>query len=213
MPVTPDPWQVKLLLDVPEPRAGRARIVAAADGMTWDADKSVDVFLDPVARTAFPMPNARRADWPGGSGAGFARLKVADYTGLTVANWSDVPRRADGDWYAQSAGALSETATTVASYGANQAFHLSAFVSGVQAASEQVFLECGWGVPGASGSITLRFRHGGSVTVIKGAEPVGRYDWNGGSLTGAVRSFSTPEQQRTINLTLLKVGALIRGGG
>lgn len=215
MPITPDPWQVKLELDVPEPRTGRARIVAAADGTTWDIDKSVDILVEPVARTAFPMPNVRRADWATSSGT---RLKVADYSGLTSALWMDLPRRGASDWYIQSAGGLSETATTTSSYPANQAWHLSAFVSGVQSASEQVFLECGWGVPGASGSVTLRFRHGGSVTVIKGSEPVGRYDWNGGSLTGAVRSLSTPEQQRTINLTLIpcrwrSLLCLIDGGG
>jgi hypothetical protein len=212
--------QVKIELDVSEPRPILGRLVALADGTTFNVESSTNIYIDPVTRTSFLQPLPLSAAWLTTFTGNFARLVKADYTGLTSASWYDLDRRAAGDTFLQSAGPTSEVATTSTTWGVNQPMFLSLHVAGFQDLTNQVFLECGWGVAGAAGSVWLRFRADGSVTVYKGSLPVGRYDWRSGgqlAVTGGNAAGQTTKN-RTIDILLMpcrwrSLLCIIGGGG
>jgi hypothetical protein len=216
----PHAHQVTIEADVPEPRAILGRLVALADGTTFSTDASTNIYIDPVTRTSFLQPLPLTSAWLTTFTGSYARLVKADYTGLTSASWYDLDRRAAGDTYVQSAGSTSEVATTSTTWGVNQPMFLSLHVAGFQDLTNQTFLECGWGTPGAAGSVWLRFRADGSVTVYKATLPVGRYDWRGSGALALAGGNATGQttKSRTIDILLLpcrwrSLLCIVGGGG
>jgi hypothetical protein len=199
------PYQVSVLFDVPEPRILRGRLVAAADGTTWDVGVGADVWVDPVTRTAMLTPLPRTAAWKTTFTGNYARVRKSDYTGITSAAWFENPRGGTGDYYLESKDPTNESPTTSTSYPANQPMFISTYVQGYEDMDDRVFLQCGWGTEGAAGSVQVNFRANGRASVIKGGVPVGHYEWQGGSLATPDSQTGVPSSKsgRTVAFLLL----------
>jgi hypothetical protein len=197
--------QVYTEFDVPEPRALRGRLVAASDGTAWDMGVSTNVWLDPVTRTAMLAPLPTLPTWKTTFSGFYARIRKTGYSGLTSAKWKESPRQGSGDYYLVSESGVNETATTTTVWPVNQPFYLSLYVPGTENLTNQTFLECGWGAVGSPGSVWLRFRVDGRVTVYVGSDPVGHYEWQGGALGTADAQRSGPPSREGTNVNIMLI--------
>jgi hypothetical protein len=197
-------WPVLVELDCPEPRVALDRICLSCDGTSWQTSLADGIWVDPITRTAMLTPLPLTEDWNSVFTGDFSRLVKSDYSLADTADWNEVPRRGAADVYLE--GGENAKATTVDTYSANQPFSISFYVPGVEELGERTVFKCGWGVENAAGSITLRFRANGSVTIYKGESLVGIYDSVTNPNTAGRQSKKSSDlsiAQRTVNVLLI----------
>ena len=83
--------QVRVLIDVPEPRPVKGRLAVGADGSTWDYRPGItasDVWIDPCTSTAMLAPLPVTDAWRTTFSGNYARYAYADFTGTDISKWS-----------------------------------------------------------------------------------------------------------------------------
>ncbi len=163
-------WPLLVEVDCPEPRMPKGRLMASADGTSWDLDaSSADIWESPVSNTAMLAPLPTTEAWATTITGNYARWTAADYDLTTPSNWVEVPAAA-GDVYLQNKG-TNEIVRTSDSWEANQPFYLSLFVPGLKSMKKSVIVDAYLGY-GTEGEMIFRFRADGSVEL-----------WEGGTMT------------------------------
>lgn len=174
----PYDFPIEVEIDIAEPRIDKDRLTVTAGGrkerQAWWLEGSTGVWRDPVRRRVMLAPLCTTSAWRTTTTGNYARLAKTDYTLTTSAAWVENHRGVAGNIYLEGNG-TNELVTTSTSWGADQGFFLSVYVPDVQSLGEQTILECGWGTPGASGTVSIRFRANGGVSYWLGTEQVG-YD-------------------------------------
>ena len=175
---------IRLEIDGTRPRVVRGLVRAFVDGSSFDVLTDAmmqNTFIEPVTSCLMLRPNCLSSTWYNsatGANSRFNRFQYRTLSGSTLPDndWAMNHRRIVGDIYLES---RLPTATNYAvfapgPYPRNQPVYLSLFVpSG--AAQNAVAIECGWGEPGAAGTVSLRVFVGGDADVYKGTVRVGRY--------------------------------------
>lgn len=171
-------FPIEVELDIAEPRILKDRLTVTAGGrkerQAWWLEGSSGVWRDPVRRRVMLSPLCTTAAWRTTTTGNYARLAKADYTLTTPSAWVENHRGVSGNIYLEGNG-TNERVTTSTTWGADQGFFLSVYVPDTQSLGEQTILECGWGTPGAAGTISIRFRANGGVSYWDGATQIG-YD-------------------------------------
>ncbi len=212
---------LKIEIDIAEPRLKFDRLVVSADGTAWDRGATVaarssvtvdGVFIDPVTQTAMLSPLATLPGWEHNFSSSWARLHKSDFTFSGSAdNWVEVERRGAGDGFLVSLGA-NDLVKTAASYPVNQPFVINTLIQGASSSSASIALECGWGEPGATDTVSLRFWMSGEVTVYRGTTPVSQID-NAGvtpSASAGNRQQSVGQSVAGKNLSFLLIPCRVR---
>ncbi len=195
---------IQLLMDVAEPRLLREALIAGVDGSTpWDESVSTGYLVDPVTKTLMLRPLVLTYEYASTFTGVYTRLKKSDYTLITPAAWRENHRRGQGDVYLESTN-VGEIVTVTAPQNVNQSVYLSLYCPGV-GSDKAAILECGWGTPGAAGTVSLRLYSDGNCAVYKGVAVVGLYDLEGiSSLTGgATQNRTASLVDQTVNLCII----------
>jgi hypothetical protein len=182
-------WDLKIEFDQSEPRPVKGRLIAAADGTTWDMAKSSGVWLDPATLTVMLAPLPVTSAWRTTYSGSYARFQKSDYTLTTAASWKNIQIKASGDYYLQSLN-VTERATLTTSWGANTGAYLSLYVPSLKDTDDTVILKAGWGV-GAAGSVEVWFTASGKAAVYKSGVQVAVYDRNDSNISPTAGSAST----------------------
>jgi hypothetical protein len=199
----PNHYPITIELDCPEPRVLLDRLIVTAGGSAdkaaWAGQLGSNVWRPPGSGRVMLAPLPLTPTWRTATTGSYARLRKTDYTLTTGAAWVENHRDIPGNVYLEGNG-TNERVRTTATYGADQAMFLSLYVPGIESLGEQSILECGWGVPGASGTISLRFRANGQVSLWKGTTQldVGDADYSDKS-SKALDSMAA----KTVNILLL----------
>ncbi|MBK8246569.1 MAG: hypothetical protein IPK85_04095 [Gemmatimonadetes bacterium] len=154
-------WPLVVEVDCPEPRMDLGRLAVAAEGQSWDIAASSDIWVDPVTNTAMLAPLPTTAEWATTFTGDYARLRKADYTLTTSADWVETIAGASGDYFLQNKG-TNELVRTTATYPINQPWFFSVSVPGMKGMNKRVILDAYLGY-GVAGEVILRFRSDGSV--------------------------------------------------
>ena len=177
---------IRVTIDIPgRPRLTRTPLLVHADGRTWDLSLSSNVFVDPITRTGFRLPQVLSATWETSAAGLYARLARSDYqtqagVALTSAEWAENNYRFSGDIRLESRG-VNYAVFTNATQPINRAMFLSFFVE-AGANQGDVALECGWGEPGVSTTVSLRVFGSGRCQVYKGTQYLADYSISGASV-------------------------------
>ncbi len=166
----------------------------------WDgATSSADVYVDPVTFTLMLRPSSQKEAFYTSNAGDFAKLGVADFTGLTAASWEENDKTGVGGSKFLKAMGVNETGTTVADWPVNTSFAVSFFPYGD--GSEAEVLRFGWRGTGAStytSGVALRLYSTGKALLYKDGDLVGEYSFTG-------TSSERKEQNRWVTLTCLAV--------
>lgn len=187
-------WALQVNIDVPEPRPTGQRLLAAADGTTFDwlgidsviAPTGTDQFAsltqsniwrDPVSDAAMLTPLCFTPDFSTNFSGQYARLASFD---LTYDNnyYQWIEKKASGDWYLQSKTAtfnnvLSQTngiISTTTALSANQPMYVSYFAPDQNDSGQQELIRLAYGAKTNSIRTEFVIYKNGNVTVMRGVD-------------------------------------------
>ena len=178
---------LRIVIDTPEMRVARDRIVTLADGRHWDILKTT-AFVDGITRTGMLMPLCLTPQWATTTTGLYARLAKKDYTFTTTpfvavgtpppypdgtatdqSKWVEFHHDYQGNVYLIGQG-VNDRAVTNKKWPRNRPFRLSWF-SYNSGNTSAVQMECGWLAD--DGFIALRIWTDGKCEIYKNGTQVG----------------------------------------
>lgn len=177
---------LNLVIDVPEQRVQQDRMSMLVTGWEWDLTLSLNVYVEPINKTAMLAPYCFSNAWSGsgdvvGSDSPIYRKHLTDYNVTWAPGASgDVLEhyiRDGNDMYLLCTGDA-PIVVTKELYPINQPMYLSVFVKNVGNDNYEL-LNCGWGGNVGSGGqdLSLRFWSNGGVEVWRGTAKIGNTNY------------------------------------
>lgn len=182
--------QVRVLMDVPEPRPWKGRLAVGADGSNWDMSNSVNMWIDPCTSTAMLKPLPLTSAWKTTFTGNYARYGLSDFTGTDISKWEQY-----GINKSALDKALSMKQTTANPINLttplpiNCPMYLKYYRATTQDSTDDAFLVVGYNV-GAGGSapsnfsVQVKFKENGSISIFRDGVLEADYDRSGTNFAG-----------------------------
>ena len=174
--------QMRILVDIAEPRPKKGRLAVGSDGNSWDMARSSNMWMDPCTSTIMLRPLPLSAAWKTTFTGNYARFGIADFTGTDILKWEQYAVTKSANDKALSM--KSTTALPITYTGtlpANCPIFIKYKKNQTQESSDDAFLTIGYNV-GAAGSapnnfsVQIKFRDNGAISIYKNGLLEGEYD-------------------------------------
>ena len=195
--------QMRILMDVVEPRPSKGRLAVGADGSSWDYKMSSNVWIDPCTSSVMLKPLPLTPAWKTTFTGNYARFGIADFTGTDISKWEQysIDKSASNKALSMKSTTTNPINLTTA-LPRNCPMYLKYYRNTTQDSTDDPFLVVGYNV-GAGGSapdnfsVQLKFRENGSISVFKNGVFEQEYDRSGNNFSSqrAYTSIFNPSQK------------------
>lgn len=202
--------QMRVIMDISEPRPYKGRLAVGADGSTWDYTKSENVWIDPCTSTVMLKPLPLTTAWKSTFTGNYARYGISDFTGTDIAKWHQlaISKSANDKGLKQLQTSTAQLNLTTA-LPANCPMYFKYYRNSVQESGDDVFLVLGYNV-GAGGSapnnfsVQVKFRDNGSIAIFRNGVLQKEYDRSGSNFSSA-RTYTSifNPAQKYVNVLLI----------
>ena len=195
--------QMRVLMDVGEPRPLKGRLAVGADGSSWDFKKSQNVWIDPCTNSVMLKPLPLTTAWKSTFTGNYARYGISDFTGTDIAKWHQLAiSKSVNDKGLKQLQTSTNPINLTTALPRNCPMFLKYYRNTIQESSDDTFLVAGFNV-GASGSapdnfsVQVKFRENGSIAVFKNGVQEQEYDRSGNNFSSqrAYTSIFNPAQK------------------
>jgi hypothetical protein len=186
--------QVRVLIDVPEPRPVKGRLAVGADGSTWEFKPGVtasDVWIDPCTSTVMLAPLPVTDAWRSTFSGNYARYSYSDFTGTDISKWSGFHvSTSTSDTAIRMDQTTANPIDLTTSLPSNCPMWFRYYRNSPQDSSDDIILSAryNYGKAGSAPnnfSVEVKFRGNGSISIFKNGNLEATYDRSGSNFSSA----------------------------